>query len=431
MHPIINYYSRNDIKRSILNISSNREVSFKFGDKGFGKRPDILQFDEDIVELARQGVTSFHVSEEIWSNPLILKTGMSRKELDNLRIGWDLVLDIDGLDIEMSRITAELILEALNYYDIQNPSIKFSGNKGFHIALPYKAIPKKANNLDVNLMFPEFSRIIANFIKGMIKEPLAKEIQQKYTLKELENKYKIDYKSLVIEGKLNPYSLLDIDSILISSRHMFRAPYSINEKSGLASIPITKNSLKNFDLSSAKLENVEATVNFLNTDDFVENEAKQLFIQALDWQTKQKAPEIPRVGGTQKYTDSVKISDIYFPDCIKKILSGMKADGKKRALFILITFLKKSNYSFTDIEPLIYSWNKKNSEPLPDNYIKTQLSWHKRQTQDIMPPNCDNEAYYSSLNIKCSYCDKFKNPLNYASRMSFQAGLNKRTRKKT
>jgi len=183
MSDFVKYYSRTDVKKAILNSSKNREVSFKFGDKGFGKRPDILQFENDISQLAKLGATSFHISEELWSNPLLLKTGMSRKELDELRSGWDLVFDLDGVDFEISKIAGEIIIEALNYYEIYNPAIKFSGNKGLHITLPYNSFPQKVNDIEIRLMFPELSRYIANFIKNMVKDHLSQRILEKKNFK--------------------------------------------------------------------------------------------------------------------------------------------------------------------------------------------------------------------------------------------------------
>lgn len=431
MIEIIKYYSRSDIKKAILAVCKNREVAFKLGDKGFGRRPDVLQFENDIVELAQQGATSFHISEELWSNPLHLKTGMSKKELDSLRIGWDLVLDLDGVDFELAKIAAEIIIEALDYYEIYNPSIKFSGNKGLHIALPYNSFPKKVNDVEIRLMFPELSRYIANFIKNMIKDHLSQRILDKYSLNEIESTFNIKKDEYYKSNVFNPFSLIDIDSVLISSRHMFRAPYSVNEKSGLASIPLSKNELKTFNKKQAILDDIEVKNQFLNPEEFKENEAKHLFIQALDWQAKLKTQETERPLYIKSQQDTIKISDKFFPECIKKILAGIKTDGRKRALFVLITFLRKSNYLFEDIEPLLLDWNKRNYQPLPEPYIKTQLSWHKRQKQDIMPPNCDNEAYYLNLGVKCTYCDKFKNPLNYASRMSKLSSYNKTKHKKT
>ena len=49
MKEIIEYYSGKDIQKHILSIAKNRELAVKFGEKGFGKRPDILQFENDIL----------------------------------------------------------------------------------------------------------------------------------------------------------------------------------------------------------------------------------------------------------------------------------------------------------------------------------------------------------------------------------------------
>ena len=46
------------------------------------------------------------------------------------------------------------------------------------------------------------------------------------------------------------------------------------------------------------------------------------------------------------------------------MLEGM-ADGRKRALFVLVNFLSSCNYSNEEIEVLIKEWNQRNREPLP------------------------------------------------------------------
>ena len=147
MENLLNYYSRREVQKAILEISKNREFTAKF-ETGYGKRPDIIQFENDIYELVKKGALSFSISEERWSNPLLIKTGMTKKELDHLRIGWDLVLDVDGLDIEYSKLAAYYIIEALKFYDIQHISVKFSGNRGFHIGIPFETFPKKINQID-------------------------------------------------------------------------------------------------------------------------------------------------------------------------------------------------------------------------------------------------------------------------------------------
>ncbi|MFW6272644.1 MAG: hypothetical protein ACOC2U_02550, partial [bacterium] len=90
----LKHYSRDDIINEMLLHSKNREVSVRFKDY-FGKRPDTLKYPGDIKEQAKQGATSFHVSVEKWSNPMQISPKLKRFELDKLRIGWDILFDID------------------------------------------------------------------------------------------------------------------------------------------------------------------------------------------------------------------------------------------------------------------------------------------------------------------------------------------------
>ena len=67
------YYSRPEIQKAIFSFSLNREICPRYFE-GFGKRPDSLQYESDIFELVKKGATSFHCSEELWSQPLSLST---------------------------------------------------------------------------------------------------------------------------------------------------------------------------------------------------------------------------------------------------------------------------------------------------------------------------------------------------------------------
>ena len=108
----LSHYKRKEIQDEIINFSKNKEVIARYNEK-FGKRPDTLSYPKDIIELAKQGATSFHASEEIWQNPLALNPNLRKDELDKMRIGWDLVLDIDCGIYEYSRIAADLTIKAL------------------------------------------------------------------------------------------------------------------------------------------------------------------------------------------------------------------------------------------------------------------------------------------------------------------------------
>src|SRR3989344_8172876 len=81
----LSYYKRPDIQKAILRSANDREIAVRFGDNGFGKRPDVLQYPNDILEFAKQGATSFHVSEERWNNVQLLSPSLRKQELDTLR----------------------------------------------------------------------------------------------------------------------------------------------------------------------------------------------------------------------------------------------------------------------------------------------------------------------------------------------------------
>ena len=103
------YYSRPDIQEVLFDFSKNREVCPRYFE-GFGKRPDALQYPADVFELVKKGATSFHCSEELWSDALQLETGLSEEKLNNLRIGWDLLIDIDSKYLDYSKILTEIII---------------------------------------------------------------------------------------------------------------------------------------------------------------------------------------------------------------------------------------------------------------------------------------------------------------------------------
>ena len=103
----LSYYKRREIQEEVIKAATNREIAVRYEDN-FGNRPDVLNNPNDILELAKQKATSFHASEELWSNPLQLSPNMKKHEIDSLRIGWDLVLDIDCSFLEYSKIAAEI-----------------------------------------------------------------------------------------------------------------------------------------------------------------------------------------------------------------------------------------------------------------------------------------------------------------------------------
>ena len=411
------YYSRSDVQKEFLRLSNNREVQAWFGLGIAGKRPEIVNFEGDVKDLVKQGMTSFHISEERWKDPMVLEAGLSKKQLDEYRVGWDLLLDLDSKNLEFSKYTAELILEALKFHDVKNYSIKFSGNHGFHIGIPFEAFPKEVNNVDIKNYFPDGVKVISEYLKDMIREFLTAKVLEKYKIEDAAKSAGKKIEDILVNGKFDVYKLVDVDSVLISSRHLFRCAYSVNEKSELVSIPIKD--IKDFNIEDAKMENVKVNLKFLDIDNAVHGEARKLMLQAFDWNKKyQTVEEKTIIKSFEMPKEAIKAD--YFPPCILKLMSGVKEDGRKRGIFILVNFLIHVGWSFEVIEDFLIKWNKNNYDPLREGYLKAQVSWFKRQGKKILPPNCDNSSYYSSMGIKCEngICARCKNPVNYALKMS-------------
>lgn len=492
------HYKRLQVQKAIAEQAESKEISVMFGPNKFGKRPDIITYDNDVLEFAKRKASSFHCSEELWTNPLLIKTGMSRKELDEIRAGWDLILDIDCPDWKFSKLITFLFVKALNDHGVSSVTTKFSGNKGFHIAVPFQAFPDQIPFKDdegnllhrgVKDLFPEAPRKIAIYLLSFITENYA-------TIKEdgvdfLGYFFTFDYLKNIITNpshslvayqcstchdvlesdfqkpktiyrcsrcghdshpannpevircencshpvefniersgcprceskdppvkKPNLLAVIEVDTVLISSRHLYRMPYSLHEKSGLVSVPILNEDILTFDKNLAKPENISFKIPFLDRSMAKRGEASNLFIEAFD-----------KLIDTSKRKFSLKPKDIpipenaipeeFFPPCIQNILSGLE-DGKKRALFVLINFLRVSGWGKEQIQERLKLWNKNNPQPLKEQYIKGQLFQIKKGKGALPPPNCSNQDYYKSLLI-CTpdlFCPRIKNPAMYSKR---------------
>src|SRR3972149_7857889 len=109
------YYSNPDVQKAIFEFSKNREICPRYFE-GFGKRPDSFQYQSDIFELVKKGATSFHCSEELWRDPMQISTDLTREKMNEARIGWDLLIDIDSKYIDYSKILAEQIAKMLKFH---------------------------------------------------------------------------------------------------------------------------------------------------------------------------------------------------------------------------------------------------------------------------------------------------------------------------
>ena len=194
----ISHYARKDIQEAMFEFCKNRETVANFNNKFFAKRPDCFDYISDILNEAKNGATSFHCSEELWENPLNINTDMTPEQYNKIKIGWDLLIDIDSAFLDYAKIAARLLIKELEYYGIRNYGIKFSGSKGFHIIVPFKAFPKELNGLQAKDHFPEWPRAIAQYLFSKIRTPMNNEILK------LSGKEKLKEKGELISEHLCP-----------------------------------------------------------------------------------------------------------------------------------------------------------------------------------------------------------------------------------
>jgi len=437
----LKFYKREDIQEAMLKVAEDKEIATVYGERGFGKRPDTLQYKDDLLEHAKKGASSFHCSEETWLNPLQIESGQKEEERNSLRKGWDLVLDVDCKFLDYSKIAAHYAIKVLKHYGIKTITCKFSGNKGFHVAVPFEAFPKKIGGRFTKELFPEAPRRIAAYIKHLIKEPVSKAILrlEKNDFEKIVNKTGrkptdiIRFETNEFGDKietLNAEPFLDIDTVLISSRHLFRMPYSFHEKSQLVSVPINPDKVLSFKKEDAKPENVIVKEKFLDRN-AEENEANKLVIQAFDFQIKE--PQEKQFQEPKTYEDiEDAIPEQLFPPCIQNIFKGLE-DGRKRSVFVLANFLSSVGWSHEQIEERMAEWNKNNRGPLKEIHIKGHLRYKKQKKENIPPPNCDNDGYYTAM-LVCtpdSLCRRIKNPIQYAKIKAKELPKAKKTKMKS
>ena len=121
---------------------------------------------------------------------------------------------------------------------------------------------------------------------------------------------------------------------------------------------------------------------------------------------------------SREFSVVVYFVELHPTDKIKKITDKIDSDFTANKTIKEIAKRRNPNID----------WNKKNKEPLRENYIRSQLTWSKKQRL-ILPQNCPKDKinlsnnfnnYYTDLYI-CSpdnLCMMIKNPVQYAIKKS-------------
>ena len=411
---IYKYYSNPKVQERMIEIAKDREVAGTFENGSYSKRPDILVYPKDIEERVKQGIVAFHCSVEKWKNPLALKPELSETQLAGMRKAWDVIIDIDAKSkLEHAKIAAKCVCDFLKDFGIR-ASVKFSGRRGFHIGIAYEALPEKINFKETAKLYPELLKTIIEFIREKTKDIILDELVK------FEGGVAALIKTVESVSELSAFSFLEIERDW-STRHMFRMPFSLHNKTYLVSLPLKAEKLLNFEPNEAKpfsLDKEVFSVDFLKNE---KAEATELVVAAIDWNSRRKIvkkPVVEELKLVKRKIPERKIPEEFFPPCIKNIFKGL-SDGRKRSVFTLATFLRHMGWSNEEIEKRIFEWNRSNRPPLRDNFIRTQLKWHFRQERELLPANCESELFYKSLGICVpeKLCENIKNPVTYPFRI--------------
>jgi len=407
---IIKYYSRQDVQRAIAAVAKDREVGCTTSDNVMMRRPDIILYPSDVLERARRGAATFHCSVERWTQPLAIR----QDNLDEIRKGWDLIIDLDSKNkLEHGRVAAAAIADFLMDYGI-TPTVKFSGRRGFHIGVAGNAFPSEVDFRPIAKRYPEVPQAIVQFVKDKCKEKIMEAlVMEEGGLAALRN-------TVESMPDLSPYHFVEVEKDW-GSRHLFRAPYSLHDKTWLVSTPVRLFKLRTFSTETAKPESVAANLPFLENKD---GEGYELLLDALDHAAKLKTLQVEAKPKPKPAGPKAPIPEQYFPPCIRAILGGL-AEGRKRSIFTVAAFLRSSGWKEEDIEKKVFEMNKLNRPPLPERTLRTQMRWHERQNRDLMPANCVSEQFYDSMAIckpdELCNAKKIKNPVNYAFKAMMRA----------
>jgi hypothetical protein len=410
LRKVHDYYAREDVQNFLLEFGKDREVVGVFRNGSFSQRPNVILYPNDVLAMVKTGVVEFHSSLERWTQPMSLK----QDNHGQLRKGWDIIMDVDCELFEHGKIASEAFIWGLRKHDIKNVSIKFTGGTGFHIGIPWESIPKVIDYKPAATLYPELARKMVLYLKDYVFERLEKNLFKKFSAEEMAQQVNKPLGKILTDDGLNAYAVVDVDPILISPRHLFRMPYSLNAKTFLVSLPIDPDRLGSFERMQAKSERVRVLTPFLASDGR-DGEADMLIAEALDWNARMRKKEEKRLEHRNEITRPVPIER--FPPCVKNILNGLQ-DGRKRSMFILINFLRSSKWTWDDIEKFVTEWNKNNKPPLPESHVRSHIRWHRTRNKEVLPPNCSNEGWYKNFGV-CTpdeKCAKVKNPVNYALR---------------
>ena len=267
-------------------------------------------------------------------------------DIDNCRLLGSPYLDFDGAldteeDYEVVRTEVRMVANYFEtYWGIPTSMIEiyFSGNKGFHLIIPYQILGLKPD-AELNVK----NKLLAHLVQKQCR-------------------------------------CTHIDMGIYDRKRLFRIPGTINSKSGLYKVPLTYAQLTSFSLGEVKEWASEPRDFILDDPQFIKKSAehyKQLFKKKLPKPKRKKEPS--------------KIPSKRKPllPCVVKILKeGVQQGSRNNTTVALASSLMQSGITRKEVEDIILDWNCSNEPPLSDTEIAITVSSAYRRLSDGKTYGC-------------------------------------------
>lgn len=255
-------------------------------------------------------------------------------------------LDFDT-DIESEEAFDEVRKEvrmAMNYFatywsvPLDMIEIYFSGNKGFHLVIPYQVLGLKPD-AELNIKFKQVAQLV-------VKQCNAKHV----------------------------------DTGIYDRKRLFRIPNSINAKSGLYKVPMTYGQLESMTLDEL-IEWASAPREF----PFASPEYS--LRSAIHYKALFNKKPVKKVKEKKAFKIPQKRKRLL--PCVVEILkNGAQKGQRNNTTVALASSLMQSGIPRNETEDIILDWNQNNDEPLKESEIVTTISSAYRSLCNGMGYGC-------------------------------------------
>lgn len=292
------------------------------GEKVFGRNIFIDISDEDAMNKVKKrfGNTDVYTTSYVYSDKDQNKSDL----LGSLY--FDLDLDLDGED-SYNKIKADALM-VISYIKVhlkvpkEHIRIFFSGNKGFHIIIPWQVLGiRPSNNLNV--------------------------------------KYKM-IATEILTHTLNR----TVDVKIYDKKRLFRLPHSINGKTGLYKIPITEEMLRMSTLETMRrYASQDRTIQYKEPK--LIEEARQAFIS----KTQIKIKARPK-GNDLSFINK----DFEIPICVKLAFErGANKGCRNNTLIVLASSMLQKGTDIDECINICQEWNINKNDPMGEDEVENTV----------------------------------------------------------